>query len=57
MREGIIKGRPKTNLPWQKVFIVVEGVYSMEGTIAQLPEIIDMNNKYKVISFISHVFA
>jgi len=48
LKEGIIKGRPKTNLPWDKIFIVVEGVYSMEGSIVRLPEIIDLKRKYKV---------
>ncbi|CAG7829188.1 unnamed protein product, partial [Allacma fusca] len=26
LREGVIYGRPKTHAPWQKIFIVVEGV-------------------------------
>ena len=49
LREGVLGGRPKTHLPWAKIFIVVEGVYSMEGTIVKLPEVLALKKKYKVI--------
>ena len=32
--------------PWKKIVIVVEGVYSMEGTIVRLPEIIKLKKRY-----------
>jgi serine palmitoyltransferase len=32
--------------PWKKIFIVVEGIYSMEGTIVPLPEIVAIKKKY-----------
>lgn len=46
LRQAIIKGHPRTRRPWKKVFIVVEGIYSMEGTIVRLPEIIAIKKKY-----------
>ena len=46
LRTNIIKGHPRTRRPWKKVFIVVEGVYSMEGSIVRLPEVIDIKKKY-----------
>jgi len=46
LREGIVHGQPRTRLPWKKVFIVVEGVYSMEGSIARLPEIVELKHRY-----------
>ena len=49
LREGLINGQPRTRLPWKKVFIVVEGVYSMEGSICRLPEILELKKKYGVI--------
>lgn len=49
MQEAIIQGQPRTHLPWEKIFIVVEGVYSMEGSIARLPEMIELKKKYGVI--------
>jgi len=48
IREAIISGQPRTHLPWEKIFIVVEGVYSMEGSIARLPELIELKKKYGV---------
>ena len=46
LRNNIIKGHPKTKKPWKKIFIVVEGVYSMEGTIIDLPQVIAIKKKY-----------
>lgn len=46
LRNAIIKGQPRTNRPWKKILIVVEGIYSMEGSICRLPEIIAIKKKY-----------
>jgi serine palmitoyltransferase len=46
LRDGILNGQPRTHLPWKKIFIVVEGVYSMEGSIVRLPEILALKKKY-----------
>lgn len=46
IRDAIAKGQPRTRRPWTKILIVVEGIYSMEGEIVNLPEIIRIKNKY-----------
>ena len=46
LKSAIIRGHPKTRRPWKKIMIVVEGVYSMEGTIVKLPEILALKKKY-----------
>jgi serine palmitoyltransferase len=46
LRSAIIRGHPRSRRPWKKIIIVVEGVYSMEGTIARLPEIVALKKKY-----------
>ncbi len=46
LRSAIIKGQPRSRRPWKKIVIVVEGVYSMEGTIARLPEVVALKKKY-----------
>ncbi len=46
LRKAIIHGHPKTRRPWKKIFIIVEGVYSMEGSIVRLPEILTLKKKY-----------
>ena len=48
LREAVIQGQPRTYRPWKKILIVVEGVYSMEGSIVNLPEVIALKKKYKV---------
>lgn len=48
LREAISLGQPRTHLRWRKILVVVEGLYSMEGTIVRLPEILELKRKYKV---------
>lgn len=51
MREQIAEGQPRTHRPWKKIIVVVEGIYSMEGELCKLPEIVAVCKKYKVISY------
>lgn len=48
LKEQIAEGQPRTHRPWKKIIVVVEGIYSMEGEICQLPEIVSICKKYKV---------
>lgn len=56
---AIIKGQPnlKTHTPWKKIFIVVEGVYSMEGTIVNLPKVIELKKKYKAYLYLDEAHS
>eukprot|EP01128_Nolandella_sp_AFSM9_P000925 TRINITY_DN11050_c0_g1_i1.p1 TRINITY_DN11050_c0_g1~~TRINITY_DN11050_c0_g1_i1.p1 ORF type:complete len:483 (+),score=136.75 TRINITY_DN11050_c0_g1_i1:116-1564(+) len=47
VRKAVVQGQPRTHLPWTKILIVVEGIYSMEGEICPLKEIIEIKKKYK----------
>ena len=49
LREGVFNGQPRILRAWRKILIVVEGIYSMEGSIVKLPEIIALKKKYKVV--------
>ena len=49
LKAVISQGQPKTHRPWKKVLLVVEGLYSMEGTIVNLPRILELKKKYKVV--------
>ena len=55
LREAVVQGQPRTYRPWRKILIVVEGVYSMEGSIVNLPEVIALKKKYKVCIFIIQI--
>lgn len=57
LREAIIIGQPKTGKPWDKILIVVEGVYSMEGSIVHLPEIIALKKKYKAYLYLDEAHS
>lgn len=48
LREAIVKGQPLTHRPWKKILVIVEGIYSMEGEICRLREIVEITRKYKV---------
>lgn len=50
LRECISQGMPRTHRPWKKILLVVEGLYSMEGTLVNLPDIMRLKDKYKVSS-------
>lgn len=57
LREAIIRGQQKTNRPFKKILICVEGVYSMEGTIVKLPEIIALKKRYKAYLYLDEAHS
>jgi serine palmitoyltransferase len=48
LREAISQGQPKTHRPWKKIILLVEGLYSMEGTLVNLPRVMELKKRYKV---------
>ncbi|KAL5463711.1 hypothetical protein EMCRGX_G032636 [Ephydatia muelleri] len=57
LRRSIIEGQPITHRPWKKILIVVEGIYSMEGSMANLPAIIALKKKYKAYLYIDEAHS
>lgn len=58
LRQNIIRGNTKNNgKPWKKVMIIVEGVFSMEGSIVRLPEIIALKKKYKAYLYLDEAHS
>lgn len=57
LREAVIQGQPRTHRPWKRILIVVEGIYSMEGSIVRLPEIIELKKKYKAYLFLDEAHS
>lgn len=45
IEKSIVNGQPNGK-PWKKVLIILEGVFSMEGSIVKLPEIVAIKKKY-----------
>ncbi|KAJ6516434.1 pyridoxal phosphate-dependent transferase [Mycena sanguinolenta] len=57
LREAISQGQPKTHRPWKKILLIVEGLYSMEGTMVNLPAIMELKKKYKFYLFIDEAHS
>ena len=57
LREVISQGQPRTHRPWKKILVVVEGLYSMEGTMVNLPGIVALKKKYKFSLFVDEAHS
>ncbi|KAA8917200.1 hypothetical protein TRICI_000651 [Trichomonascus ciferrii] len=57
LREQISQGQPRTHRPWKKIMIVVEGLYSMEGTMCNLPRLIELKKRYKFHLFVDEAHS
>jgi len=57
LREVISQGQPKTHRPWKKILVIVEGLYSMEGTLVNLPRVLELKKKYKFYLFIDEAHS
>ncbi|KAJ3131036.1 serine palmitoyltransferase component [Physocladia obscura] len=57
LREAISQGQPRTHRPWKKILLIVEGLYSMEGSICNLPGIIALKNKYKFYLYLDEAHS
>lgn len=57
LQEAVCHGQPKTGEPWKKIFIAVEGIFSMEGTIVRLAEIVELKKKYKAYIFLDEAHS
>jgi len=57
LRKAIAEGQPRTHRPWTKILIVVEGIYSMEGEILALKEIVALKKKYKAYLYVDEAHS
>jgi serine palmitoyltransferase len=57
LEEAVVTGQPETGLPWRKILIIVEGIYSMEGTMVNLPEVIRLKKKYKAYLYLDEAHS
>jgi len=57
IRDSIVKGQPRTHRPWDKILIIVEGIYSMEGEMCDLKEIVRIKKKYKCYLWIDEAHS
>ncbi|KAF2666945.1 serine palmitoyl transferase subunit [Microthyrium microscopicum] len=57
LRDSISQGQPRTHRPWKKIIVAVEGLYSMEGTMCNLPGLIELKKKYKFTLFVDEAHS
>ncbi|XP_059142148.1 serine palmitoyltransferase 2-like isoform X1 [Physella acuta] len=57
LRDAVCEGQPRTHRPWKKILIVVEGVYSMEGSIVRLPDVLRLKKKYKAYVYLDEAHS
>lgn len=57
LREAISQGQPRTHRPWKKILVTVEGLYSMEGTMVNLPRILELKKRYKFYLYVDEAHS
>lgn len=57
LRNSIAQGQPRTHRAWKKIIIAVEGLYSMEGNMCNLPQIVELKEKYKCYLFVDEAHS
>lgn len=57
LETAVVNGQPKTRAPWKKILIIVEGIYSMEGSIVRLPQVVALKKKYKAYLYLDEAHS
>lgn len=57
LRSAIVEGQPGTQRPWRKIVVMVEGIYSMEGEVANLPGIVSICKRYKAYLYVDEAHS
>lgn len=57
LRNSIARGQPRSGRAWKKIVIIVEGIYSMEGEICKLPEIVALKKKYRAYLYVDEAHS
>lgn len=57
LRGSIAEGQPRTHRPWKKIMVIVEGIYSMEGEVCNLKEIVEVKKKNKCLLYLDEAHS
>ncbi|EGZ20737.1 hypothetical protein PHYSODRAFT_313276 [Phytophthora sojae] len=57
LRTKIAEGQPRTHRAWKKIMVMIEGIYSMEGEIVRLREMVDITKKYKAYIYVDEAHS
>jgi serine palmitoyltransferase len=57
IRDAVVTGHPRTRRPWNKIMVIVEGIYSMEGEYCNLRAIAAVCTKYKCYLYLDEAHS
>lgn len=57
LRTAVVGGQPRSHRPWKKILICVEGIYSMEGSLVNLPVVVELKKKYKAYLYLDEAHS
>ncbi|XP_074632281.1 serine palmitoyltransferase 2-like [Acropora palmata] len=57
LRQSVVQGQSHKKRPWKKILIIAEGVYSMEGSVLRLPEVVALKKKYKAFLYLDEAHS
>jgi serine palmitoyltransferase len=57
IRRAIVEGQPKSHRPWAKILIMIEGIYSMEGEMSPLKQIVELKKKYHCYLYVDEAHS
>ena len=57
LREVISQGQPRTHRPWKKILVIGEGLYSMEGSLINLPQMLELKRRYKFYLYLDEAHS
>lgn len=57
LRKVISHGQFRIRRPWRKIIVIVEGLYSMEATIVNLPQLLELRAKYRFYLFLDEAHS
>ncbi|XP_029449413.1 serine palmitoyltransferase 3-like [Rhinatrema bivittatum] len=57
LRDAVVNGQPRSHRAWRKILILVEGIYSMEGSIVRLPEVVALKKKYRAYLYLDEAHS
>lgn len=55
--KALANGQSGSGEPYKKVLIIIEGIYSMEGTIVNLPAFVKVKKRYKAYLFLDEAHS
>ncbi|KDD76320.1 class I/II aminotransferase [Helicosporidium sp. ATCC 50920] len=57
LRDAVVEGQPRVRRPWRKILVVIEGIYSMEGEVCNLAEIVRVAKEHRAYVYLDEAHS